>query len=41
MLGGPGSFGVGGYYRTPIEEVLPVRLKAPMKRKSRARLSRL
>jgi Ca-activated chloride channel homolog len=29
MLGGPGSFGVGGYYRTPIEEVLPVRLKAP------------
>ncbi len=29
MLGGPGSFGVGGYYRTPIEEMLPVRLKAP------------
>lgn len=29
MLGGPGSFGVGGYYRTPIEDVLPVRLKAP------------
>lgn len=29
MLGGPNSFGVGGYYRTPIEEVLPVRLKAP------------
>lgn len=29
MLGGPGSFGVGGYYRSPIEEVLPVRLKAP------------
>lgn len=29
MLGGPGSFGVGGYHRTPIEEVLPVRLKAP------------
>lgn len=29
MLGGPGSFGVGGYYRTPVEEVLPVRLKAP------------
>ena len=25
----PGSFGVGGYHRTPIEEVLPVRLKAP------------
>ncbi len=29
MLGGPGSFGTGGYYRTPIEETLPVRLKAP------------
>lgn len=29
MLGGPNSFGVGGYFRTPIEEVLPVRLKAP------------
>lgn len=29
MLGGPGSFGVGGYHRTPVEEVLPVRLKAP------------
>jgi len=29
MLGGPNSFGVGGYYRTPIEDVLPVRLKAP------------
>ncbi len=29
MLGGPGSFGVGGYHRTPIEEVLPVRLRAP------------
>lgn len=29
MLGGPNSFGVGGYYRTPIEEVLPVRLKSP------------
>src|SRR4029079_14947455 len=29
MLGGPNSFGVGGYYRTPIEEILPVRLKAP------------
>ncbi len=29
MIGGPGSFGVGGYYRTPIEEILPVRLKAP------------
>lgn len=29
MLGGPGSFGVGGYYRSPLDEVLPVRLKAP------------
>ncbi|MCE9518676.1 MAG: VWA domain-containing protein [Verrucomicrobia bacterium] len=29
MIGGPNSFGVGGYYRTPIEEILPVRLKAP------------
>ena len=29
MLGGPQSFGVGGYYRTPIEEVLPVRLQSP------------
>ncbi len=29
MLGGPQSFGVGGYYRTPIEEILPVRLKSP------------
>lgn len=29
MLGGQQSFGVGGYYRTPIEDILPVRLKAP------------
>ncbi|MDA7922390.1 VWA domain-containing protein [Verrucomicrobiales bacterium] len=29
MIGGMNSFGVGGYYRTPIEEVLPVKLKAP------------
>ena len=29
MLGGPQSFGVGGYYRTPIEELLPVRLRSP------------
>ncbi len=26
MLGGDESFGVGGYYATPIEEVLPVRM---------------
>ncbi|MGH7128733.1 MAG: VWA domain-containing protein, partial [Planctomycetaceae bacterium] len=29
MIGGKNSFGVGGYYRTPIEEVLPVKMKAP------------
>lgn len=29
MIGGVDSFGVGGYYRTPIEEVLPVRIRAP------------
>lgn len=29
MIGGMNSFGVGGYYRTPVEEVLPVKLKAP------------
>lgn len=29
MIGGMNSFGVGGYYRTPIEEALPVKLKAP------------
>lgn len=29
MLGGSNSFGVGGFHRTPIEEVLPVRLKSP------------
>jgi len=29
MIGGMNSFGVGGYYRTPIEEVLPLKLKAP------------
>ncbi len=29
MIGGPNSFGVGGYFRTPIEDILPVRLKAP------------
>lgn len=29
MIGGMNSFGVGGYYRTPIEELLPVKLKAP------------
>ena len=29
MIGGMNSFGVGGYYRTPIEEILPVKLKSP------------
>lgn len=29
MVGGMNSFGVGGYYRTPVEEILPVKLKAP------------
>jgi Ca-activated chloride channel homolog len=29
MLGGPNSFGVGGYYRSPIEDILPVRLRSP------------
>ena len=29
MIGGMNSFGVGGYYRTPIEEILPLKLKAP------------
>lgn len=29
MIGGPNSFGVGGYYKSPIDDVLPVRLKAP------------
>lgn len=27
MLGGENSFGVGGYYRTPIEGMLPVRME--------------
>jgi Mg-chelatase subunit ChlD len=26
MIGGPGSFGAGGYFRTPIEEALPVEM---------------
>ena len=29
MIGGMNSFGVGGYYRTPIEELLPVKIRAP------------
>ena len=31
MIGGKQSFGVGGYYRTPIEDILPVKMKAPDK----------
>ncbi|MEX0653615.1 MAG: VWA domain-containing protein [Phycisphaeraceae bacterium] len=29
MIGGRRSFGVGGYYRTPIEQILPVRMQSP------------
>ncbi len=29
MIGGRHSFGVGGYYHSPIEEILPVKIKAP------------
>ncbi len=32
MLGGDESFGVGGYYRTPVEAVLPVRMDIQDKR---------
>ncbi len=31
MIGGLRSFGVGGYYRTPIEDILPVRMQPPDK----------
>ena len=31
MLGGEESFGVGGYYKTPIEEALPVTMEARQK----------
>ncbi|MBN2714014.1 MAG: VWA domain-containing protein, partial [Planctomycetes bacterium] len=31
MIGGKNSFGVGGYYRTPIEDILPVKMKSPDK----------
>ncbi|MEM9015691.1 MAG: VWA domain-containing protein [Verrucomicrobiota bacterium] len=36
MVGGMNSFGVGGYYRTPIEEILPVKLKAPDQEEQRS-----
>ncbi|HBP16402.1 MAG TPA: hypothetical protein DEA08_01235 [Planctomycetes bacterium] len=29
MVGGINSFGVGGYYRTPIEDILPVKMQPP------------
>jgi uncharacterized membrane protein len=29
VLGGPQSFGAGGYYRTPLERVLPVDMRPP------------
>jgi Ca-activated chloride channel homolog len=29
MSGGPQSFGVGGYYRTPLEDIMPVKLESP------------
>jgi uncharacterized membrane protein/uncharacterized protein YegL len=32
MLGGPDSFGLGGYYRTAIEEALPVRMRSEKKK---------
>ena len=31
MLGGEESFGVGGYYHTPVEEALPVTMEARQK----------
>ena len=31
MLGGEESFGVGGYYRTPVEEALPVTMESRQK----------
>ena len=38
MLGGDESFGLGGYYQTPIEEALPVTMEVKQKR-GRAHLS--
>jgi Ca-activated chloride channel homolog len=29
MIGGPNSFGVGGYYKSPVDEILPLRLRPP------------
>ena len=36
MLGSENSFGLGGYYKTPIEEILPVRTDTEKRRKRRA-----
>ena len=36
MLGGDQSFGLGGYYKTLVEEILPVRSDSRRRRKSRA-----
>jgi len=33
MIGGENSFGVGGYYNTPIEEILPVKIRPADKEK--------
>jgi len=32
MTGGQESFGLGGYYRTPVEEALPVRMRSEKKK---------
>jgi len=32
MIGGQDSFGIGGYYRTSIEDVLPVRMRSEKKK---------
>ena len=34
MLGGENSFGLGGYYKTPIEEILPVRTDSEKKKET-------
>ena len=34
MLGGENSFSLGGYYRTPIEEILPVRCEGEKKKEA-------
>jgi len=31
VLGGPNSYGAGGYYRTPLERVLPVEMRPPVR----------